>query len=81
MDLTTFQSRITQLIEAIKNDSSIPEEVRSSLEDMIMQVSSDPTPENMEALAIVLNKASQTQKYMGSMTELQNLQLDSAMGL
>ena len=81
MDLKNFQSKLVELLNKIKHDASIPEEVRTSLEEMIMQVSADPTPENLSALSIVLNKASQNQKYMASMTELQNLQLDTAMGL
>lgn len=81
MDISNLQSKLEELLQTIKKDAGLGEELRDSLSDMILSVSADPTPENLGALAVVLKKAASTQKYMAAMTELQNLQLDKAMGL
>ncbi len=81
MDISILQTKLSELLNTIKKDAGLSEELRDSLSDMIMATSAEPTPENLQALSLVLKKAGSTQSYMGAMTELQNLQLDAAMGL
>lgn len=71
----TFQ----QIIDTVNNDPNLDDEMRSEILDLAALAKADPTPGNMDALAIVFEKLSDANKYMGAMTALRNLHVDNVL--
>ncbi len=76
MQPNDLQKQLTSLLAQVRQDDSLGEELQNNLTDLITAASADPTPGNLEALAIVFQKLADANKYMAAMTTIQNIQLD-----
>lgn len=76
MQPNDLQKQLTSLLEKVRQDDSLGEELQSNLTDLITAASADPTPGNLDALSIVLQKLADANKYMAAMTSIQNIQLN-----
>lgn len=76
MQPNDIQKQLASLLEKIRQDDSLGEDLQNNLTDLIAATSADPTPGNLEALSIVLQKLADANKYMAAMTSIQNIQLN-----
>lgn len=76
MNPNDLQKQLTSLLEKVRQDDSLGQELQDNLTDLITATSADPTPGNLEALSIVLQKLADSNKYMAAMTSIQNIQLN-----
>ena len=76
MQPNDLQKQLTHLMEQVRQDDSLGEDLQNNLTDLITAASADPTPGNLEALAIVFQKLADANKYMAAMTTIQNIQLN-----
>lgn len=70
---------IKNVIDTVNNDPNLDEEMRTEILDLASLAQADPTPGNLEALAIVFDKLSDANKYMGAMSTLRDLQVESVL--
>ena len=71
----TVQEQLDLLLDQILQDEGLDKELKDNLTDLIAATSSDPTPENIDALALVFSKLGDANKYMEAMTAIQNISL------
>ncbi len=71
-----LQKKLEEMLIMVQGDDGIDEDLKTSLVDLITATASDPTAGNLEALAIVMKKVADANKYMGAMTMIQNIELD-----
>lgn len=65
-----------KLIERITSDDTLDEEDKAQAVDLINDVVADPTPENLEALALVMEELGKSQEYLAAMDIVQKHQED-----
>lgn len=73
-----IQKTLTDLIEIIKRDSQLDDEGKADLIDLISEVVADPTPNNIEALALTLEELGKSQEYMVAKEMLSNYEAENA---
>lgn len=76
MQPNDIQKQLVSLLAEVRKDDSLGEGLQNNLTDLITATSADPTPGNLEALSIVLQKLGDANKYMAAMTAIQNLDLN-----
>ena len=55
---------LEQIEKAMELDSNLSAEVKDKVSELIEVVEDDPTPDNIQALSIVLGKVKDTSKYV-----------------
>lgn len=55
------------ILEAVEDDDTLTQELRDSITNLAVEAIGDPTPANLKALAIVLEKLGQTERYFNSL--------------
>lgn len=58
---------LTKLIGEITNDPSLDDEHKAELIDLINEVVADPTPNNIQALALVMEETGKSQEYSAAL--------------
>ncbi len=72
MQLEELQKTLTSLLERVQADSQLEEDEKTDLIDLINSVVADPTPNNFDALAIVIDELGKSQEYMAAKEIIQN---------
>lgn len=75
--MTNNNDIFQQILDTVNNDPNLDDEMRSEILDLVGLAKADPTPGNMEALAIVFDKLSDANKYMGAMSSLRDIQVNN----
>lgn len=58
-----LQKTLRDLLVRVQSDTLMDDDDKASLIDLINEVVADPTPENLEALALVLEELGNAQEY------------------
>ena len=72
-----LQDLLTQLLAQIQDDTNLSDEVRDDAIELVSVVSQDPSPDNIRALAIVLEKMGETTKYLSALETIKNIEAKS----
>ena len=72
-----LQDLLTQLLAQIQDDTNLSDEVRDNAIELVSVVSQDPFPDNIRALAIVLEKMGETTKYLSALETIKNIEAKS----
>lgn len=71
----TIQEQLDAILDQVLKDEGLDKELQDNLADLITAASTDPTPENIDAVALVFSKLADANKYMEAMTNIQNISL------
>ena len=67
MDTNKLTQTLKSLLDRISNDPQLDDEGKSDLVDLINDVIAEPTPNNLEALALVIEELGKSQEYMAAL--------------
>lgn len=79
--MNNFSEIMNGIIEQIMNDDDLQDEIKDELVKLVQDVIADPTPGNVEALSILMDKFADANKYLAAKTSLQGLKLKDDMEL
>ncbi len=70
MNVEDVKKLIAQITETVQDDTDLDPDLRNEILELTYEVVSDPTPDNVSALALVLKKIAQMEKYVGALEVL-----------
>jgi hypothetical protein len=74
MKLEDILKNITQLVE---NDNNLSNEIKDDMQELVTEVLMSPTPANLNALALVLEKLRDANKYLSSIRTLKDFEANA----
>lgn len=67
MDMDEIKQSLDTLVETIETDSLLDDDLRTELLELAQEALGDPTPDNLRALSIVLERLGESEKYMNAL--------------
>lgn len=66
-----LQDILNKLLTQVQDDPSLGDEMKDSTTELITLVMKDPTPDNLRALAIVLEKLGDATRYLSALETIE----------
>lgn len=67
------QDLLSQLLAQVQDDPNLTDEVKDSAAELIALVVKEPTPDNLRALAVVIEKLGDTTRYLSALETLETI--------
>lgn len=68
-----LQDVLNKLLTQVQDDPNLSDEMKDSTMELITLVVKDPTPDNLRALAIVLEKLGDTTRYLSALETIETV--------
>lgn len=69
----TLEETLNEIQNLIDHDPNLDQEARENIAELLAQVSADPTPANLDVLAMVVEKLSDATRYISAVQTIKNL--------
>lgn len=67
------QDLLNQLVDQVQSDPNLTDEVKDGTTELIAVVTKDPTPDNLRALAIVIEKLGDATRYLSALETIETI--------
>ena len=67
MDVEQIKQALGSLVETINSDPMLDDELRETMIELSQEALGDPTPDNLKALSIVLDRLGESERYANAM--------------
>lgn len=73
-----LEETLNEIATMVEHDVNLDEETRENILEVIAQVAADPSPKNIEVLALLIEKLGDVTRYVGALQTIKGLEAESA---